>query len=94
MLRNDFANIMLKCASCTIQNLRTEIYELGIEYDPILFRVWISVVLTDVIELVEQLFIPLRKLTQDQNIVCHLISLKCNSVSLLCLFVQMCLLML
>jgi len=80
MLRNDFANIMLKCASCTIQNFRAEIYELGIEYDPILFRVWISVVLTDVIELVEQLFIPLRKLTQDQNIVCHLISLKCNSL--------------
>ncbi|KAE9552305.1 hypothetical protein FO519_004491 [Halicephalobus sp. NKZ332] len=80
MLKNDFANIMLKCASCTIQNLRAEIYELGVEYDQILFRVWISVVLTDVIELVEQLFVPLRKLTQDQNIVCHLVSLKCNSL--------------
>uniref|UniRef100_A0AC34QRM1 Uncharacterized protein n=1 Tax=Panagrolaimus sp. JU765 TaxID=591449 RepID=A0AC34QRM1_9BILA len=80
LLTNDFANILLKCVSCSIQSLKIEVYELKMKHEDVQLRVWTSLVITDVIELIDQLFLPLNELNQEQNIVCHLINLKCNSI--------------
>lgn len=81
-LQNEFANILLKCGFNTIQNLRDELYDLDIRHDPVLFYIWVSLVLTDIIELVEEMFVSVDELKQDQNVLCQLIHLKCNSVSI------------